>query len=224
MCNFASIDLPVPEAKLGSIPGEFQEWNTFWLYLKIKLFDIFQSENSFNCIIYEVLKLVNVFKTLWNVQKRGCTDSKNANRKLKLANENLKQSKIGIAWAYWCRESSVRALDYRRSWISSHTLYISEKDRKLRPECFTTSRWYGDYQSSNGHLHMGANWWPQISDEEKETIRTIFKEDARMCLQFLAPQVGLHHTTTWSFLQQEFGFYAYKLPMHSSNQLSEQAE
>ena len=97
-----------------------------------------------------------------------------------------------------------------------------KKYQKNPPDRSSIRRWYEQYQSRGSHSHLGGNGRPQISDEKKEMIRSMFNENPTVSLRTAATQVGVHHTTIWSFLRRELKLYPYKLQM--AQQLSEEDE
>lgn len=50
---------------------------------------------------------------------------------------------------------------------------------------------------------MDGNGRPEIIDEKKDKIRTIFNRDLRKSLRIATTQVDLHHMTIWIFLKRE---------------------
>lgn len=52
----------------------------------------------------------------------------------------------------------------------------------------------------------GWIWRPQVSDEKREMIKTIFNENTRMSLGNAFSKIDLHFTKIWNFLNENIGF------------------
>lgn len=88
------------------------------------------------------------------------------------------------------------------------------KYQKPAPARSSIRRWYQEYQARGNHSHMGGNGRPQISEENKDRIRTMFAEDPTLSLRIAATEIGIHHTTIWRFLRRELKLFPYKLQLH----------
>lgn len=86
------------------------------------------------------------------------------------------------------------------------TAFLQKVWSRYRKSAATRScicRCYGDYLCSGRDSRIGKTGGAQTSDDKKTMMRTVFNGDPMIYLRTAATQIGLHHTTIWSFLKRE---------------------
>jgi hypothetical protein len=87
------------------------------------------------------------------------------------------------------------------------------KYRKTPPSRGAIRLWRQDYQQRGTHAHRGGNGRPQLSEEKKATIKSMFSDNPRLSLRQAESQIQVPKSTLWDFLRKELHLYPYKLQM-----------
>ena len=85
------------------------------------------------------------------------------------------------------------------------------KYRKSPPSRGAIRQWRFDYHNRGTHAHRGGNGRPQISAEQKATIKQMFNSNPRLSLRYVESQIGVPKSTIWDYLCKELRLFPYKL-------------